>query len=101
MRSDLPFRYRIKKCLPLLPIFEFIRQQSQLSYFDLFQIFNCGAGMAIFVPTLEDAEMVVSVAAELQLNAIVAGNVEGADSREVLIEPYDVQLSGDLMALKK
>ncbi len=101
MRSDKPLRYRIKKFPPILPIFEFVRERTGISYHDLFQIFNCGSGMAICVPPSVDAAKVVSIAKECNLLAIEAGTVEDAAQREVVIEPLTVTLGAELLALKK
>ena len=101
MRSDRPLRYRIQQMLPLLPVFEFVKQQTNISNHELFQIFNCGTGMAIFVPTVGDATEVVQIADGCGLRAIDAGVVEEASERQVVIEPLGVTLGGELLSLKK
>lgn len=101
MRPDRPFCYRIKNHPPILPIFEYVKEQSGISYHQLFQIFNCGSGLALFVRDQQSVESVVRVAAECGLYAVEAGVVEEASSRSVVIEPLGVELSGELIGLKK
>lgn len=101
MRSDQPLRYRISNFPPILPIFEFVREQSGISYHDLFQIFNCGSGMAICAPPSVASERIISIARECGLLAVEAGAIEAAPRREVVIEPLGVTLGADLLSLKK
>jgi phosphoribosylformylglycinamidine cyclo-ligase len=101
MRPSAPFRYVIERNVPLLPIFEFVREKLELSYHKLFTVFNCGAGMAIYVKDRDAAKRVVEIAQQKGLSAVDAGYLEASSSREVRIEPYGVTLSGNDFALSK
>lgn len=101
MRSKKPLRYRITKTLPILPIFEFIREKLSLTYEDLFKVFNCGTGFAVYVRTESEAVRVVKLCKEHGLVAEHVGVVEEAKAREVQIEPFSVALRGDDFKLAK
>jgi phosphoribosylformylglycinamidine cyclo-ligase len=101
MRSQKPLRYVIEKILPVTPVFEFVEKASGSSKKEMLEIFNYGAGCAIFVPEKAQADEVVKAAASLKLNAIHAGRVETAASREVVIEPLSVHLSSESFVLAR
>lgn len=101
MRSKQPLRYVIDNYPPIKPIFEFVRDSSGIGYSELLTIFNCGSGMAVFVADDDSAEAVVRVCAEEGLLAVVAGRVEAADERQVVVPSLGVTLSGDGFVLGK
>ena len=101
MRAKKPLRYRITDYPPILPVFEFAKEQLKLSYDKLLTIFNCGSGMAVFVPDDASADRVVATSAAHGLRAVRAGVVEDAQEREVVVEPLGVTLSGSQFALGK
>lgn len=101
MRSRQPLRYRITKTLPMPEVFPFVAEQAGLGWADMFQQFNCGAGFALFLRQPSDADKVVELANAMGYQAIVAGKIEGAEKREVVITEFNVTLSGDDFALSK
>jgi len=101
MRSKKPLRYRITNMPEISPVFEFAKDKLGVSYEKLFTIFNCGAGMAVFVPDDLSANKVIQVCSAHGLKATLAGLVEEAPEREVVIEPLSVKLSGESFALGK
>jgi phosphoribosylformylglycinamidine cyclo-ligase len=101
MRSKKALRYRITDHPPVLPVFEFAKDQLGITYDKLFVIFNCGSGMAVFVPDDSSAQRVIDVCASHGLKATLSGVVEEASEREVIIESFGVKLSGEDFALGK
>jgi phosphoribosylformylglycinamidine cyclo-ligase len=106
MRPKQPLCYRIINPLPLLPVFELAQSGAGISDAELYKIFNCGAGLAIFVRSESEAHRVVEIAAAHKLHAQVSGRVENAPertphSRSVVIEPLGVTLSGEEFLLSK
>lgn len=99
MRSKKPFRYLIREVLPVPEIFQFIEEQTSTSQKEMIKIFNYGVGLAIFVATEDEAERVVELARKHKLNAIVAGELEASDTREVVVEPWDITLESDQFLL--
>jgi hypothetical protein len=57
--------------------------------------------MAVFVPDDISAEAVVRVCADEGLVAVVAGRVEAASERQVVVPGLGVELSGDGFVLGK
>ena len=100
MRHRRPLRYRIQQMLPVPEIFSFVEKHSGSTPAEMISVFNYGAGLAVYVPAAAAAET-VAVAKSCALNAIVAGRVEDALSREVVVEPLGVTISGDGFRLKK
>lgn len=101
MRSAKPLRYVIKEMLRVPEIFTFIQEQTGSSAEDMVNKFNYGAGLAVYVADEGQAQEVVKLASEQKLKAVVAGEVEAADKREVVIEPFNVVLKSDQFILEK
>ncbi len=101
MRSKKTFRYLIQNTLPIPPIFELVQEASQTSQKEMIKIFNYGVGLAIFVPTSEDAEKIVQLAEGQNLKACVAGEVQAAETREVVVEPWGITLESEGFALEQ
>lgn len=101
MRSRENLRYRITATLPYLEVFEFVEKQLALSRLEMLKIFNCGVGMAIFVSGSSAANQIVDRAEALGLKACIAGQVEDAAVREVVIEPLNVTFDGKDFTLSK
>lgn len=106
MRPRQPFCYRITTPLPLPPVFELAKNGAGISDSELYKIFNCGAGLAVFVRSESEAVRVVEIAATHKLRAQISGRVESAPkshptSRTVVIEPIGVTLSGEEFLLAK
>ena len=101
MRSKKPLRYLIANPLLPLPIFEFVEQAAGMSKKDMIKVFNYGVGLAVFVKTQGDAEKVVEIAKSLHLEACVAGEVQAAEKREVVVEPWNIVLESEGFALEQ
>lgn len=101
MRSKKPFRYVIRRVLPVPEVFQFIQKHSGASRADMIKIFNYGVGLAVYIKGQQNAEKVVTIARKHKLNAIVAGEVEKSSRREVIIEPWKINLTGETFKLKQ
>jgi len=101
MRSGRPFRYRIKKMLPVPEIFKFIESATSTKPAEMIKIFNYGAGFAVFLKNKADADRVVEIASQHKLRAVVAGEIEDSASREVVVEPLETTLGSNDFALKR
>jgi phosphoribosylformylglycinamidine cyclo-ligase len=106
MRPKHPLCYRITNPPPLPPVFELAKHGAGVSDAELYKIFNCGAGLAIFVRSESEAHRAVEIAASLDFAARLAGRVENAPtadshSRSVVIEPLGVTLGGAEFLLSK
>jgi phosphoribosylformylglycinamidine cyclo-ligase len=94
MRSSKSLEYHIEQNLPILEIFNFVQEKLSISSQELFSIFNCGTGLALFFSNLKDAERAVAIANECSINALVAGQVKSSNARKVLIKKEKVTLDG-------
>lgn len=101
MRSKKPLRYVIEKILPVPEIFKFVEKHTGMSAKEMIQIFNYGAGYAIFVRTEKEATKVLKIAKKHKLAVVLAGKVEESQKREVVVKPLDVVLKGDSFVLSK
>jgi phosphoribosylformylglycinamidine cyclo-ligase len=101
MRSKKSFRYVIHDVLPVPEIFKFVEKVSKSSQKDMVKIFNYGLGLAIFVSDKDYAEKVIKIAKKNKLNAILGGEVQKSDKREVVIEPFGITLESDEFLLKQ
>lgn len=101
MRSKKPLRYLIQNPLPVLPVFEFVQQASGMSQKEMIKVFNYGVGLAIFVASKEEAQKVVELAKAKNLEACIAGEVQAAEHREVVVEPWNIVLESEGFALEQ
>ncbi len=100
MRSKKSLRYVITKMLPVPPVFKFVETKLGLTPRQMIQVFNYGAGLAVFTRTQKEAEKVVAIAKKLKLKAIVAGHTEASKSREVVVKPLRVTLGSKKFLLR-
>ena len=95
MRSAKPLSYQIERLLPVPAVFEFVRESSGSSVKDMLSIFNYGVGLVVYTRSAADAEKVVELAVQRQLDAVVAGKVHESHRREVRVAPLDIVISDD------
>lgn len=101
MRPRQAFRYVIENMLPVPEVFTFVEEASGMSKELMLKTFNYGVGMAVYVHSAEDAARVVEVAGEQGLKACMAGHVEAAEAREVVVKPLGITIEGEGFELGK
>lgn len=101
MRPSENFRYVIKEMLPVPEIYTFVGEKSNTPPEEMIKIFNYGVGYAVFASSQEDAEKIVEIAKANNLNAVVAGEVQASDKREVVVEPMNTTLGSEEFLLSK
>lgn len=101
MRPKQAFRYVIEEMLPVPEVFTFVEAAAGLSKDVMLRTFNYGAGLAIYVHGRDEAEKVVALAGEGGLKACIAGHVEDAEAREVVVKPLGVVIKGEEFTLGK
>ena len=69
----------------VLPIFRLIQQKGGISEHDMFNTFNMGVGMALYVPA-EESDQVLSILQENGVEAHVIGHMEAGDHSVVFRE---------------
>jgi phosphoribosylformylglycinamidine cyclo-ligase len=76
------------RLLPVPPLFELIQQESQTSWKEMFQVFNCGHRMEFYVPE-SLAPSLIEISESFGIEARVIGRVEPSEQPRLTIEsPY-------------
>jgi len=74
--------------LPVPPLFELIQKESGTNWREMFQVFNCGHRMELYVPESLAADL-IDIAESFQIEAQVIGRVEASEGKKLTIEsPY-------------
>ena len=67
------------------PLFKLIQEQSKTSWKEMYQVFNCGHRMELYVePSLADE--IIAISKSFNIDAQVIGRVENADQKELTIK---------------
>ena len=69
---------------PVPPLFQLIQEQSKTDWKEMYQVFNCGHRMEIYVPE-NIAEDIVAISKSFDVDAQIVGRVEAADSKKLTI----------------
>ncbi|AUC77372.1 AIR synthase related protein [Olleya sp. Bg11-27] len=73
---------------PIPPLFKLIQEQSKTDWKEMYQVFNCGHRMELYVSP-EKAEEIIAISKSYNVNAQIVGRVEASDSKKLTIEsPY-------------
>jgi phosphoribosylformylglycinamidine cyclo-ligase len=72
------------------PLFKLIQEQSNTDWKEMYQVFNCGHRMEIYVAP-EIAEEIIAISKSYNVNSQIVGSVAAADSKKLTIKsPYGV-----------
>ena len=70
------------------PLFKLIQKQSNTDWKEMYQVFNCGHRMELYVPT-EIAEDIINISKSFHVDAQIIGRVETSDKKKLTIKsPY-------------
>ncbi len=69
----------------LPPLFQLIQQESGASWKEMYQVFNMGHRMELYVPR-EIAEDIMAISKSFDVDAKIVGRVEDADKKELKIQ---------------
>jgi len=67
------------------PLFKLIQEQSKTDWKEMYQVFNCGHRMEIYVNP-QIAEEIISISNSFNVNAQIIGRVKAADSKKLTIK---------------
>ena len=70
---------------PVPPLFKLIQEQSHTSWREMYQVFNCGHRMELYVPE-EIAADIIRISQSFHIDARIVGRVEEAESKKLTIE---------------
>jgi len=66
------------------PLFQLIQEQSKTDWKEMYQVFNCGHRMEIYVPK-EIAEDIIEISKSFNIDAQIVGRVEASDNKKLTI----------------
>ena len=69
---------------PVPPLFQLIQEQSKTDWKEMYQVFNCGHRMEIYVPEAI-AQDIIAISKSFQVDAKIVGRVEAADTKKLTI----------------
>ena len=67
------------------PLFKLIQEQSQTDWKEMYQVFNCGHRMEIYVKP-EIADDIISISKSFNVDAKIIGRVEASNTKKLTIE---------------
>lgn len=70
---------------PIPPLFKLIQEQSKTDWKEMYQVFNCGHRMELYVSP-EVAEDIILISKSFNVNARVIGGVEASQSKKLTIK---------------
>ncbi len=69
---------------PVPPLFKLIQEQSKTDWKEMYQVFNCGHRMEIYVPAAV-AEDIIAISNSFNVDAQIVGRVEASESKKLTI----------------
>jgi phosphoribosylformylglycinamidine cyclo-ligase len=70
---------------PIPPLFKLIQEQSQTDWKEMYQVFNCGHRMEIYVPE-NIAQEIITISESFGVEAQIVGRVEASESKKLTIK---------------
>lgn len=67
------------------PLFKLIQEQSGTDWKEMYQVFNCGHRMELYVKPVV-AERIIAISKEFNVEAQIVGRVEASDTKKLTIE---------------
>jgi phosphoribosylformylglycinamidine cyclo-ligase len=98
MRAEIDFSYVMKEVPPVSTVFDCIAKQSGNDEKEMYGNYNMGAGYAVYVAA-DQAEKVKQIAAECNLKAWIAGEVQSGP-KQVVIESKDIVFESDSLEVR-
>lgn len=69
---------------PVPPLFKLIQEQSKTDWKEMYQVFNCGHRMELYVPA-EIAEDIIAISQSFDIDARIVGRVEASETKKLTI----------------
>lgn len=70
---------------PIPPLFQLIQEQSKTDWKEMYQVFNCGHRMELYVPEAV-AQEIIAISESFGVQAQIVGRVVGSDSKKLTIQ---------------
>ena len=72
------------KLFPIPPLFKLIQEQSKTDWKEMYQVFNCGHRMELYVPA-EIANDIIEISKSFGVDAQIVGRVEASENKKLTI----------------
>ncbi|WP_320813996.1 AIR synthase related protein [Flavobacterium sp.] len=69
---------------PVPPLFKLIQEQSKTDWKEMYQVFNCGHRMEIYVPA-EVAQDIIAISKSFNIDAQIVGRVDASSTKKLTI----------------
>ena len=69
---------------PVPPLFQLIQEQSKTDWKEMYQVFNCGHRMEVYVPQ-EIAADIIAISQSFGVDAQIVGRVEASETKKLTI----------------
>ena len=69
---------------PVPPLFQLIQENSKTDWKEMYQVFNCGHRMEVYVPA-EIAQDIIEISKSFNIDAQIVGRVEQSDNKKLTI----------------
>jgi phosphoribosylformylglycinamidine cyclo-ligase len=69
---------------PVPPLFQLIQENSKTDWKEMYQVFNCGHRMEIYVPA-EIAQDIIEISKSFNIDAQIVGRLEASDNKKLTI----------------
>lgn len=73
------------KLFPIPPLFKMIQHESNTDWKEMYQVFNCGHRMELYVPK-EIANDIIAISKSFNVDAQIVGRVEASESKKLTIK---------------
>ena len=70
---------------PVPPLFKLIQNQSKTDWKEMYQVFNCGHRMELYV-SAEMAQTIVDISKSFNVDAQIVGRVEASETKKLTIK---------------
>ena len=70
---------------PIPPLFQLIQAQSKTDWKEMYQVFNCGHRMELYVP-IEVAQDIIAISKSFGVDAQIVGRVEVSENKKLTIQ---------------
>jgi phosphoribosylformylglycinamidine cyclo-ligase len=67
------------------PLFKLIQEQSKTDWKEMYQVFNCGHRMELYVPP-KIADEIINISKSFNVDAQIIGRVEASESKKLTIK---------------
>lgn len=102
MRAPQPLAYVLDRIPDPQPVFRFIQEHGGIDDREMYGTFNMGAGFALYLPRAEVKKLwdVFHHHAPWPFGLTLAGHIEAADAKKVVIRPKDLEFGADSLQVR-